>query len=88
LSDRNKMFWVWDNFTTRPWTSGSRRTTGTLQTFPADQQQYPHDYRTRRISGKRQGSINILFIDGHVGVGIYALENGSNVPSLTAERSP
>jgi prepilin-type N-terminal cleavage/methylation domain-containing protein/prepilin-type processing-associated H-X9-DG protein len=88
LSQRNETFWVWDNFTTWPWSSGSRRTTGTLTTFPAAQQQYPHDYRTKKLAGKRQGSINILFIDGHVGVGVYALRPGADTPTLTAERSP
>lgn len=67
----NEQYWVYDNFTTLPWTSGSRRTSGSAGTIPPAAIRYPHDFRAREIVGVRQGSINVLFIDGHVGVVAY-----------------
>jgi prepilin-type N-terminal cleavage/methylation domain-containing protein/prepilin-type processing-associated H-X9-DG protein len=69
--DNNGTYWVYDNFTNWPWTSGSRRTTGTPTTFPPTSQVLPHAYNVKSVIGNRQGSINVLFIDGHVGVVVY-----------------
>lgn len=85
--ERNETYWVYDNFTTFPWTSGSRRTTGSAGTFPAAQQVYPHDFAARQAAGRRQGSINCLFIDGHVGVVAYVLKD-SATPKQVVIREP
>ena len=69
--DSLDIFFVYDNFTTLPWTSGSRRTTGSGGVIPPAEQRYPHDFRAKERVGIRQGSINMLFLDGHVGVVAY-----------------
>ena len=86
----NEIFWVYDNFTTLPWTSGSRRTTGSGGTIPPAEQRYPHDFRAREIVGRRQGSINMLFLDGHVGVVVYAITQKSTngIPEAIKLRDP
>lgn len=88
--DNNEQYWVYDNFTTLPWTSGSRRTTGSAGTIPPAQQRYPHDFRARERVGVRQGSINVLFIDGHVGVVCYVItpESTNGTPKAFALRDP
>lgn len=78
------VFWAWDNFTTLPWTTGFRRGSSEgLSTIPTNRQNYPHNYRGRTKSGAtgdRQGSINVLFADGHVGVVVYRDVPGTTTP--------
>ena len=86
--ERNETYWVYDNFTNLPWTSGSRRTTGSPALFPPNEQVYPHHYSAKELAGRRQGSINCLFIDGHVGVAIYVLRGASTTPVQQVIREP
>jgi prepilin-type processing-associated H-X9-DG protein len=37
----------------------------------------PHAYNVKSVIGNRQGSINVLFIDGHVGVVVYRVGQGT-----------
>ena len=77
------LFWVYDNFATLPFPSGVPRNNEPLSTVPTSQQNYPHNYRGRSKSGAtgdRQGSINVLFADGHVGVVVYRDVPGTTTP--------
>lgn len=85
--ERHETYWVYDNWTTLPWTSGSRRTIGTAGTYPTNLQTYPHNYATKSLIGRRQGSINCLFLDGHVGVVAY-VDKGGTSPDQVVIREP
>jgi prepilin-type N-terminal cleavage/methylation domain-containing protein/prepilin-type processing-associated H-X9-DG protein len=76
---RLETYWVYDNFTTFPWASAVRRTSGTLTVIGAADQRYPHDVAAKQVVGRRQGSINVLFVDGHVGIAVYT-QNDLNSP--------
>lgn len=87
-AENNGVYFVYDNFTNYPWTSGSRTTSSSgTQTFPVAEQILPHFYAVKKTDiGVRQGSINVLFIDGHVGVAVYSTKGGANI--VTKVREP
>jgi len=78
------VFWVYDNAFNYPFTTGARRGSGdSLAPIPTNLTLYPHNYRTKNNSGttgNRQGSVNVLFIDGHVGHMVYQDVPGSSTP--------
>ncbi len=79
-----EILWVFDNVAFYPWASGVRRTLGTEGIIPPDQQVYPHDYAAKQTVGRRQGSLNALFLDGQVGTVVYtqAVSGGPVTPSF------
>lgn len=72
-------FWVNDNFANLPFRTGARRGTGDPN--PVLNSKYwvfPHRYRGKLVSAAnelsgnaRRGAINVLFMDGHVGMALY-----------------
>lgn len=74
-------WWIGDNVQYNPFTTGSRKDRfGPNPTIPGEQQLYPHRYRTRLRTGTgRRGSINMCFIDGHVGVIVFNLDGNTDV---------
>jgi prepilin-type N-terminal cleavage/methylation domain-containing protein/prepilin-type processing-associated H-X9-DG protein len=63
-----EVFWVWDNFANLPYFTGVRRGKGDPNfTLPPNQWQFPHKY----ARPAQRGAINVLFVDGHVGVVVY-----------------
>ena len=65
-------YFVYDNFTTRPWTSHSRKSDTNNVTLPT--QLPPHDYSVKRVNGVRVGSFNVMFLDGQVGVVVFSAD--------------
>jgi prepilin-type N-terminal cleavage/methylation domain-containing protein/prepilin-type processing-associated H-X9-DG protein len=74
-------WWIGDNVQYNPFTTGSRRSRfGPNPTIPGAQQLYPHKYRTPLRTGSgRRGSINMCFVDGHVGVIVFNLDATTDV---------
>jgi prepilin-type N-terminal cleavage/methylation domain-containing protein/prepilin-type processing-associated H-X9-DG protein len=75
-----------DNEFFLPWTSGSRRTTGTQPnfaqgTFGSNDRLYPHAFGTRRFKrtpGERvQGASNVLFLDGSVATQVFSYQGAT-----------
>lgn len=71
-------FWVYDNFANEPFREGFRRGAQSLTVLPTEQWRFPHRYRGPIVTGRevgngnsRRGAINVLFIDGHVGMALY-----------------
>jgi prepilin-type N-terminal cleavage/methylation domain-containing protein/prepilin-type processing-associated H-X9-DG protein len=87
----NKVFWVYDNFGNLPFTSGARKGGADGGAVEAESKWiFPHDLRVKnaRIAdGKRiQGSINIMFLDGHVGSAVYRYKmNSAGVMAIGSE---
>jgi prepilin-type N-terminal cleavage/methylation domain-containing protein len=96
-SERHGEFWVYDNFSNNPFTSGARR--GRTDRNPVKDVidwSFPHRYRGKLQSGrltgdanKRRGAINMLFIDGQVGMVLYVdnPENPGGAPKTIKLRS-
>jgi prepilin-type N-terminal cleavage/methylation domain-containing protein/prepilin-type processing-associated H-X9-DG protein len=83
------IFFVHDNFTNLPFKSGFARTAAPsdgLSIIPTSQWVFPHQYQVKtKVGSRRQGSVNVLFLDGHVGIAVYADKGGSS-PRMTPIR--
>jgi prepilin-type processing-associated H-X9-DG protein len=76
-------FFVWDNYTTWPWSSGVRRTSGNNTVFKTTEHVYPHSYALKNRIDTRQGTVNMVFMDGHVGVVAYSHKPSETPPLQT-----
>jgi prepilin-type N-terminal cleavage/methylation domain-containing protein/prepilin-type processing-associated H-X9-DG protein len=82
------VFYIYDNFSALPFLSGFRRgSTDTQPQLNSGLWLIPHAYRVKVQSGTtgaRRGAINILFLDGSVGIGVYGNPaSGGSTPSMT-----
>jgi len=82
------VFFVYDNFSSLPFLTGFRRGTSDMQPqLPSNQWLIPHAYRVKVQSGTtgaRRGAINVLFLDGSVGIAVYGNPpTGGATPSMT-----
>lgn len=88
--DNLNVWWVWDNYSFKPFTPGARRGRGDpLSVIPTDQRIYPHEFQQqfdRTATGRAEGSINILFLDGAVGGAVFKVRGDDTNPSYETFR--
>lgn len=73
------VFWVYDNFANLPFRTGARRGgSDTLPLLNASLWRFPHRFQGKVIVGveqgnsnRRRGAINVLYMDGAVGMALY-----------------
>ncbi|HRK30519.1 MAG TPA: prepilin-type N-terminal cleavage/methylation domain-containing protein [Tepidisphaeraceae bacterium] len=83
------VFWVYDNFANEPFRSGARRGTGDqIPVLQAIEWRFPHRYGRRVTVGveegnsnRRRGAINVLYMDGAVGMALYVQDSGNPNPN-------
>jgi hypothetical protein len=72
------LFWVSENLTNAPPATGLRYSgTGAPIDPSLKSQLLPHPYRTKITYDVRRGAMNILFMDGSIGVGVYTPSGNS-----------
>jgi len=71
---------VQDNAGTSAWATNAPKTTNATGVF-SNYWYYPHQYAVKRLTTSnvsgRQGSTNVLFYDGHVGVLVFSQKGGT-----------
>jgi prepilin-type processing-associated H-X9-DG protein len=73
--NRTMEFFVWDNWSLMPFTTGARRGAGDgSPTIPPASRAYPHQHATPT---KRERVVNMLYLDGHVGAVYYQPTGGT-----------